>query len=860
MQFKTKVLPTTEIKIDGTIKKALDSYKKKKIPMRAMVKDFLAVKSKGDALADAENPWAYFYKGFEGYEVESGVSLDESAFRFAAMSLKNEEPSDVINAAFYSNKVRNDSDFELGYVVPLFLNEVDPHDRVLVVNPTPDMISTIENAECGKDRFYAVTDNAIAGLYRLQFTKAKFYTFDQMQDITDIDAVLLTSRDQKANQAQSLLKCLLCCTTDAKIIGLIPCAWLDNPYSEASNAILKSRFSVKQLLIVDPTATASSPRKKMIVLMKEGTEKSIEVLNSSYDKKSRRFSVIEDAININSDSYLGTTKTILQIVNSESNLPEKKTAGYHKADEYKFSTEISIFYKVYSDRKSKYAGVAYYRGIKDVTDANQKIWGRKLSSDIEKGLRHETKEGVIRALEETVFDENLYMVIRTDIRNKYITEKKPVSLKTIWFYCWIYLSDIKKYDHEYVSNLFRQSEIFSDIVPQFHRGEDILEAIASTLRVDISEIPYKAIEQIDLILNLAVKHDVLIFDPLESYVSAYTSRASKRQQEVRDALVKKHFSEDEEYKIFTEIVKETNVNGKKILLCTKKSLLLAVAIRMFTGMSIREAAALTWEDFRQIEDSDDYQFTITKLVDVKGKYIHHSDRENWKRFRIIPSSRILTFLLNERRQYLIDSGVDPNYLLGCPIILQDEKITDMKHRKTVANCKPEKISSICNDLIKAADIPVNEVVLPDAKSDLVTDFNRYHGDIFLSNFRHKAKHVAFMTLDEISYMTGISAPDTFSRHYCDESNDFVQLGIIQKLRRWDSVYDNLIWKMTPKTPDFGTATGYKSLEVGPFSGGVAEIDVFIDNKDSQQMKVSMDCSHGICVNETLYRGGNENFD
>ena len=851
MKFESKVLPAIGIKINGKIKKAMDSYKQKKIPMRVMLTDFLAVKSHGDELAEADNPWAYNYKGIEGYEIESGVSLDESAFRFAAMTLKNEKPSDVINAAFYSNKIRNDSDFELGYLLPLFIDAVESQDKALVVNPSPDIICAIEEKGCCKERFYAVTDKTIAALYRFQFPDAGFYTFDQMQGITNIDKVLITNRDQKADQTQVLLKCLTCCNSKAKIIGLIPCAWFDNHYSEASVTLSQSHFIVRQILVVAPKATASSPRKKMIVVMEEGTTETIEVFNSSYDEKQKQFSVSENVICINADLYLKTNRTILSIINSEKKLQiEKKENEYRKAKEYKFSNEISLFYKIYSDRKNKYAGVVYFREIKSTT---LKIWGRKISPDIEKGLRSETREGVIDSLQKTVFDENLYTIIRTDVQEKYMTMNIPVTLKTLWFCCWIFLSDMKKYDHEYVFSLFQQSTL-SDIIPQYHKGSDILGAIAERLNVDTDEIPYKAVEQIDLVLSTAVKHGMLLIDPLESFVNAYSRRASERQQDVRNALVKKHFSSEEEYKIFKEIVKKINVSGDNIFACTKKSLLLSVAIRLFTGMAIREVAALTWADFRRIEGTDDYQFTITKFVDSKGKVMRHSNRENWKRFRIIPSSRTLTYLINERRQYLLDNGVDKEYLMGYPIILQDERLADMRNRKSVGHCKPEKISGICNELINMAGIPVNEVVLPDAKSDLVTDFNRYHGDIFLSNFRHKAKHDAFMTLDEINYMIGVNAPDTFSRYYCDESNDFVQVGIIQKLCRWESIYSSLIRKQVRRTPGFGTAKGSKKIVTGPFPKGVAVLDLLIDNSDDQCVKVSAKCPNGIYVNKTVYYG------
>ena len=58
MRFESKIIPAVKLKINGRIKKAVEAYKKKKVPMRVMLTDFLAVKSKQDELAEADNPWA----------------------------------------------------------------------------------------------------------------------------------------------------------------------------------------------------------------------------------------------------------------------------------------------------------------------------------------------------------------------------------------------------------------------------------------------------------------------------------------------------------------------------------------------------------------------------------------------------------------------------------------------------------------------------------------------------------------------------------------------------------------------------------------------------------------------------------
>ena len=849
MLFESKIIPSVKIKINGKIKKAIDAYSRKKVPMRAMLTDFLAVKSKKDELAAADNPWAYFYKGIEGHEVESGVSHEETLFRFAAMTLKDQEPSDVINAAFYANKKRNDSDFELGYVLPLFLENTKQSDRILVVNPSPDIVCHIEKSGRNEKRYYAVVDSTVAGLYKLQFPNAEFLTFELMNTIKVVDAVLITNRDQKVDQVESLLNCLSCCGDNTKVMGLVPCAWLDNPKSGVYIKLREFGLEPKQILLVDSKATMSTPRKKMILLMGKGADKEIQTFESIYDEKTRQFFVPEKAVAINAESYLKTDKTILACLKEEKKSEdEKKTAKYNKSEEYRFSEEISLFYKVYPDRKNKYAGIAHYKEIKNV---KLKTWGKKISADIEKGLRANSKNEVIGALDNIVFSEALYPIIRADVGKNYISAKQLVSLKTIWFYCWTYLVDIKKYDHEYVSRLFEGHEI-ADCMPQTQDGMGIIEVAANSLKLNTNDIPYMAIEQLDLILKTAVKHKIITYDPLEAYVAEYTSRATERQQDVRNALVKKHFSSEEESRIFSTIIKEKSVDGKKVFSCTQKSLLLSAAIRLFTGMAIREVAALNWEDFRMVERTDAYQFTITKFTDAKGKIVLHSTRENWKRFRIVPCAKALSYLLNDRKRYLIENGIDEDFLMGCPIVLQDERLADMKARKTINHCKPEKISAICNELIKSAEIPENEIVLPDTRNDMVTDFNRYHGDIFLSNFRHKAKHSAYMTMGEINYMIGVNAPDTFSRYYCDYTNDFLQKSIVQKLCRWEFVFEIMITGAKYKKPDFGVMEGSGTLETGPFIEGRAAVDLIVKNEDSTDAKLSVSSIYGVDINMTVY--------
>lgn len=849
VEFKSRQISPKAIKINGKIKKAIDAYKKKKVPMNVLMTNFLAVKSKGDELAKAENPWAYFYKGIEGHEVESGVSLDETLFRFATMEIRDQNPTDVINAAFFSNKVRNDSEFEIGYMIPMLRDISNIGDRILVVNPSPDIVCEIENSKFGDKHIYSVVDSTVASLYKIQFPKADFCTFEQMDSITDVDVVLITNRDQKADQACIILRCLECCKDSARILGLVPSTWFDNPMNEAWKELYETGFGISNMLIVASNATVSTPRKKLVVYMEKGINEKIVVKHSSYDTKTGFFSVSDETVRIDQEKYLKSEKTILCYW-KESCIPEEiaEAPKYRKAEEYKFSEEISVFYKVYGERKNKYAGVAYYREIKDT---KIKTWGKKLTADIEKGLRADSAEIITEALEKIVFDDAVYPVIREDVEKKYIKTGQMVSLKTIWFYCWNYLCDMKKYDHEYMLHMF-EAQCIAEIMPQMQTGDVLIDAIAGYYDVDIEGIPYKGIEQIDMILKVALKYGLILFDPLEPYIGLYTYRANERQQDVRNALVKKHFSRDEEEEIFSLIIGAKRSGSQNLSASTEKSLFLAVAIRFFTGMAVREVAALKWGDYSLIPGTDVYQLSIYKFVDSKGRLILHSERENWKRFRLIPVMRTLSYLLNERKQYLLDKGIDEEYLKSCPIVMSEERISDLKGMKKVSHCRPSKVCDLSNKLVRTVINTENEVVLPDEENDLKTDFNRYHGDIFLSNFRHKANHAAYLTMGELNYIIGIDAPDTFSHHYCDFTNDFVQTAIAQKLRRWEWDYERAVSGKRVYKPSHGEKVGNMVMGVGPYKHGVAAVDMIVENHSADDVQVEIKCSHGFNSNKTVY--------
>lgn len=71
-----------------------------------------------------------------------------------------------------------------------------------------------------------------------------------------------------------------------------------------------------------------------------------------------------------------------------------------------------------------------------------------LSGNIEKNLRKDTPEEIVIELENIVFNVQIHPHIKNDIFELYLSQKKSISLKSLWIYLWDELKLLKNYDHD----------------------------------------------------------------------------------------------------------------------------------------------------------------------------------------------------------------------------------------------------------------------------------------------------------------------------------------------------------------------------------------------------------------------------
>lgn len=843
MNFQSKKIHRRVTKINGKIKKATNEYRKNKVPMKLLLTNFLAVKSKNDYMAKAENPWAYLYKGIKGHEVESGVSVDETLFRFATMEIKDELPADVINAAFYANKKRNDDLLELEYLLPYSKSFLESSSNVLIVNPSPNLIMEIQEYNLAKVN-YAVVDETIKALYQLQFPKSNFLTFYEIPNLMGVDFALIVNRDQKSEMAAIFLKSLECCVNeDSKIVACVPNVWFDNFENGNYFEFEKNGFYPKEMLLIDTNFSSTTPKKKMIVTFDKQNSSTFSLFNSSFNKeKEMLFVDVKNRKIINNEEYFLSKKSIISLYKNDKELQEKK---YSKAKEYAVSREISIFYKIYTERKNKYAGVAHYKKLKQI---DPKLYGVNLSGNIEKNLRKDTPEEIVIELENIVFNVQIHPHIKNDIFELYLSQKKSISLKSLWIYLWDELKLLKNYDHDVFLKLFKITDL-SFIDSSSFKYSEVSEIISKVLDIDMDEMPPLIIEQFYYLFQIAVKNKIIFYNVFEIEFKKLSNRATKRQQDVRDTLVKKHFSDEEEKKIFKSIV------GKNPLqpTTTTNSLNLAVAIRYFTGISVGEVCAIKWKDYKNIDNTEYYKIEISKNVDSNGNINSHISNNKSRRFRFVPVPVSLAYLLNLRKQYLFSCGLDEETLLDQPIVMLNEKNGEVFTTRNSKYCLPRYISEKSKKIIQELGFNENTVILPDENGGLETDLNLYHGDIFLSNFRTKANKLGLLNLGEINYLTGIKLPDTFSTFYCDFSNDLIQIGMIRKLRRWDNRFidGNIPNTMKSKKGDeILNGKFEKNFDCSNF--GAVSVEMLIDLPNSADLDLNVESNYGHTIFVSKY--------
>ena len=850
-------------------------YRQHKVSGLRLLANYCQFNKYRTQLGDPINPWLEFQYTIKGKQnATHGISITETAFDLID-NIKNERPSDVIRAALYpfpklfgkrsdfNVRSKYDGKFECSF----FLRQLELLARnasqILIVNPGPDfLLAWSQKAKKYACKCYVAVPNIyVAAAYRMEFKNLKFCIFSDIADYAkmfDLIAIVSPFTEEEFNIGTMLSSG----NDQANFIALLPQTFISASDNNICALLREQGFLPGKIIAIASNATVTQPRKKMLLFAGRSIDPNspIPVFFTQCDKDGANLIVEKEYIQATQQQLKKPTTLVkLREAFEKTKIDPDFVKHRKRPSVYPFSNEISLYYTVHRDRYGVYVGEAYYRGkTAPKNPKDGRVWN---SPATQKGLRCKDRESVIGKIENVPFLDSIYPYIVGDMLEHYSDRLVGCSLKTIWLCCRSRLLARRDYRDEIARNILFSSKknALSELCPANAGDEDYRIAMQAVIpEGSIAVVKYW--QQLNIIMRVAEESNYVQANPIPALLPEISNRASKELRNLRNMLTKKTLTFEEETRILAYVREKgkSDFGPRKALRFEEDSTLLLGPIQLFTGMSTREACALTWDDFETIPSLKAYRLLVYKFLSDEGTVIYHADGTVCRK---VPVAPLLANMLHSRKTYLqLACGFTETELQQLPIIMPDNKKTLAALSKPPF-CKYDAAVRICRSLVEKADIPTQELVLPgDGDKEIVVDMNKYQGDIFYSNFKHRANHTCSFNRGELSYVVGNKAPDTFSQHYCDYTNDLVQYGMVQKLNRWSYAHETGGKNAVQSTSETSTFTRKTTVHSDRKKDHYNALSITLSPTQEVPgsfIDVMIECDHGATGSIAVYDNGKE---
>lgn len=883
------------------IRNAMALYRQYHIPMQKLLDDYAVILQRRDKLnavwdgkkAKRLNPWKHIHED-DFSEIESGLSYMETAFNKGAWEMRDCKPTDVIRLLFYGQKEEGCLFTEERLMMPemsgVGLNFLKQPE--MIVNPNPIFLTDyirwldreIEAFKCQKPHgwesmdytnrlryegdvyvgtIFVVKSDLSCQLYAYQYPTYRFITLEQAYEKRFCNWILIFAKEQQLEPFYKLFDGL---AEGAEIRLLTSELYLKD--IEFQRLLHEKNISVDVIGKVPANYVNSRISRKMVLIGHR--RRRDELMDVDHQVTLVSDDEIEEAVYWEQRWYMSshyhvpitslwTCTSLRQLLQSLKRLENGLAAEpvERTCKTFEFSKEIKISYTLMQNRKNRFSAKAHYCEIQGKDSSRKK--GKTLVQPTERGLRAETREAVLERLAEVPFRPEFYDVIRMDIERVYDETKEPLTLKTLCFCCWSSMPDYTlNFDEKHAKKLiFGRNRDLADLVPEHATMQEFQDALMSVRGND--KIQKKDWIQLNLILNAAVQRELLNFNVLV-ISSLVRSMEGKNSIHILSASLKKpKFQDDEERRMveyMRKMVKDPR-NGKMVPRFVRDSLVLIGAIQLFTGMPIREICALTWLDFSKIDTFNATNLAVTKHMDAHNHIIPNREYGHGRNYRLVALPYTLAEMLLMRKKYLeTELHLDKEALKKQPIILSQEPGAKGAKRKDLHVHRQQALKA-SKQVLAAAKIDSKILTLLDGDARFDVDLNAYQNDLFASNFRWKAYYCAGFTEGDLAYHVGNVPPDTFSGHYQDYKNKFVQLMLSCKLDRWANHYrlttakaDNNVFLSESVCSDWE-----KKFSTGAVPGATVQTELMIlpeENVDAVA-EISVYAKHGVRIMGKTYK-------
>lgn len=786
------------------------------------------------------------------------MSIDEKLFNEAAYRISLENPTDVVQAAFY--KDRDDSKIESAIVRSELKRLICITKNTLVINPSPaflvelcnclsQVMDSRKNATVSNYTF-VVNDDQVAYIYRQQFPQFRFILDAELDMLPlTLDHVVILARDDETSM---LWRALSHCKEKGYITLLVPQSTITLANENFCDVLSEHGIYVNWIMDVPTALSESEPRKKMLLSGRKGKDFSntiIQLIFVSTDPQGEWIIPHKQGVVVPMD-MLSKHMTLAQMRSAvkRANKGAELIVDQKESLVYDFSREIKICYNFIVKSGKVEAARAYYRNILRADSGTTSKKGKRANEyRTERGLRGKTKDDIIPKLEFVPFYDEYCENIVSDIKDYYKEDLSRLTVKTMWFCCRNELQSRISYDEEFAMRLFcGDNQILSNLIS----GECITETLVEAVEALCGENEAGKTEwlQLYLIFQVAVEQGLIEKNPLVSFVHVIREENKKKLYMLNAALKKSHFADCEESRILEYIREQIPLQGNKALSIPRyvaESKWLAGAFSLFAGLPVREICPLLWGDLHYLDDEETMQIYITKHLNRNDLVISNVNYGNKAHYRKVALDVNLTKMLLLRKQFMMEQyGLSVNAISEIPIMLETEPAG--RGRKKYSMISRNSALAVNRQLLSVAKISSDLISLLEGDAQFDVNLNAYRNDLFASNFRHKAYHVCGFTAGELSYYVGNKGPDTFTRHYCDYGNDFLQYAMVRKLYRWTFRYDSA----NDASDAFCTEemiAGEQKYDTGRFAEGRANVNLTLKPalQTEGMVRVELECEHGL---------------
>ena len=690
--------------------------------------------------------------------------------------------------------------------------------------------------------------------YTNQDTSYNLHIVNSIDEVSEYD-LALSFYNNKMPKNEDLLALSRLLSDNNKLICVLPHKVFEAEENEAFRREILSVADIKSVTYIPSILYGYNPRKKYLVefCIKDDLNQVLlrlfEIDKSIHGENRNRknsgsglyyLTVPTEKTLRFSSQYTGEAIDFLGAYTKRELTNDKAT--YNRAKKVSFAPDFNVYYNVTNHGKGKQAKCFFAKYLlpKKIISSKKgygaKIAGSKvvLSAKDDFGLEK-------KIIDEFAFS-NKFEEFRAEAAKEIKSALKEGRLTNIslFSFSFSYTEELKNYstsfDFKFCYHALCQTSLGSLILNEATQ-DDFDKAVSDLIgskKID-SE---KLLRQMEILLNCAVKYAVLYNsrNPVFAYFEAEKKKVQTKAQ-LRDAFTKKSLSFKEEKELIKWLLDHY----------FDKPAYLGTMIKLFTGMTNPEVSMLRWSDFCKTEYSDCFHLKVTKQRNYKS--LNEENLPSPFKYRIVPIPAFLsTLLINQRDRIQKTYRVPFATLLDYPIISDsNECFADY--------CTPNKLRLNSNKALKeGAQIPEHLLSFPDSDGIKEHDLNRYNGDFFVSNFKFHALNDAMMTQGEVSYILGLVPHDTFSKHYCDYTNPFLQMKLVAKLNDWCSLYYD--WEGTPQMESGTTKSDLKckNIIISPYNSGCASglLQLSVRKRCSAAIEIAIEGNRGVTGNITTY--------